>query len=85
MSPVLDSKYMTRDEITMAIYGMNKAFVNTPWLLKGLFHKVPYKRDMYRWFAKVTAKQAFGALKERINPLSVEHYQRLVTPQWYEQ
>ena len=84
MTPVLDSRYMTRDEIAQEIYRMNKQFVNLPWLAKGLFHSVPYKRDMYRWFAKVTAKQAWDALKQRMNPMQVEHYQQLVTPGWYE-
>ena len=84
MSPVLDSRYMTRDEIAESIYRMNKKFVNTRWLARGLFHKVPYKRDMYRWFAKVSAKQAIEAIKRRISPLDVGHYQRLVEPAWYE-
>jgi len=53
MSPVLDSRYMTRDQIAQSLYEMNKQFVNTKWLLKGLTSRVPYKRDMYMWFAKV--------------------------------
>ena len=84
MSPVLDSKFLTRDDIADNIYKMNKQFVNAKWLMKGLFHEVPYKRDMYRWFAKVSAKQGIEALKKRINPMDVGHYQRLVTPEWYE-
>src|SRR6185503_8106484 len=52
LTPVLDSKYLTRTEIGNALYEMNKEFVNTPWMLKGLFSKVPYKRDMYIWFVK---------------------------------
>ena len=84
LSPVLDSKYMTRDEIAMALYRMNKQFVNTPWILRGLMSKVPYKRDMYMWFLKVSSMMALDALKERISPLNVEHYQQLVTPDWYD-
>jgi anaerobic magnesium-protoporphyrin IX monomethyl ester cyclase len=84
MSPVLDSRYMTRDQIAQSLYEMNKQFVNTKWLLKGLTSRVPYKRDMYMWFAKVSAKQAFEAVKARINPLDVGHYQQLVKPAWYD-
>jgi radical SAM superfamily enzyme YgiQ (UPF0313 family) len=62
LTPVLDSKYLTRDEIAWALYKMNKQFVNTPWMLKGLFSKVPYKRDMYIWFKKVSALMAVEAL-----------------------
>jgi hypothetical protein len=53
--------------------------------LKGLTSKVDYKRDMYIWFAKVSAMMALDAVKHKINPLKVEHYQQLVTPKWYEQ
>lgn len=84
LSPVLDSKYMSRDEIATALYRMNKQFVNTPWMLRGLFSRVPYKRDMYIWFLKVSTAMAVDALKERLNPLKVEHYQQLVTPPWYD-
>ena len=84
LSPVLDSKYMGRDEIAEALYQMNKQFVNTPWMLRGLLSRVPYKRDMYIWFTKVSAAMAIDAIKQRINPLNVEHYQQLVTPDWYE-
>ena len=83
LTPVLDSKYMTRDEIAQALYEMNKQFVNNRWLARGLLSRVPYKRDMYIWFAKVSAKMAWGAVKERVNPLKVENYQQLVAPEWY--
>jgi len=84
LTPVLDSKYLTRNEIGNALYEMNKEFVNTPWMLKGLLSKVPYKRDMYMWFVKVSAMMAVDAVKKRINPFQVEHYQNLVQPDWYE-
>ncbi|MEL6344433.1 MAG: radical SAM protein [Myxococcota bacterium] len=85
MSPVLDSDYMTKDEIAWALFEMNKKFVNTKWLLRGLTSKVDYKRDMYMWFAKVSAKQAVEAIRNRISPFNVKHYQSLVKPEWYDQ
>ena len=85
LTPVLDSDYMTKDEIAWELYQMNKQFVNRKWLLRGLFSKVDYKRDMYIWFTKVSAKMAVEAIKNRINPLNVEHYQALVKPDWYDQ
>lgn len=84
LTPVLDTKYMTRDEIAESLYRMNKEFVNNKWLLRGLLSRVPYKRDMYIWFTKVSAAMAIDAIKQRINPLNVEHYQQLVTPEWYD-
>jgi radical SAM superfamily enzyme YgiQ (UPF0313 family) len=84
LTPVLDSQYMTRDEIAEALYRMNKELVNTRWMLKGLLSRVPYKRDMYIWFAKVSAAMAVDAMKRRVSPLNVEHYQQLVKPEWYD-
>lgn len=84
LSPVLDTKYMTRDEIAVHLYEMNKQFVNNRWLLRGLTSRVPYKRDMYLWFTKVSASMAIEAIKRRLNPLDVAHYQQLVTPEWYD-
>ena len=69
---------MTKDEIAMELYRMNEQFVNRKWLLRGLFSSVDYKRDMYIWFTKVSAKMAVEALKQRVNPFNVEHYQSLV-------
>jgi anaerobic magnesium-protoporphyrin IX monomethyl ester cyclase len=85
LSPVLDTDYMTRDEISWELYRMNKKFVNTRWILKGLTSKVDYKRDMYIWFAKVSAMMAASAIKQKLNPFDVGHYQSLVKPAWYDQ
>lgn len=84
LTPVLDSKFLTRDQIADQLYRMNKELVNTTWLLKGLTSRVPYKRDMYMWFTKVSALMAIDAVKRKINPLDVEHYQQLVAPYWYD-
>ncbi len=84
MTPVLDSRYLTREEIAEELYRMNRQFVNNRWLLRGLFSRVDYKRDMYIWFAKVAAKGAWEAIKRRVDPFDPEHYQQLVTPDWYE-
>ena len=43
------------------------------------------QRDMYIWFAMVTAKMAFDTTKQRLNPFKVENYQQLVKPPWYNQ
>ena len=77
-------RYMTKDEIAVALYEMNKKFVNPRWILRGLSSKIDYKRDMYIWFAKVSALMAVDAVKRRINPFQVEHYQQLVKPHWYD-
>ncbi len=84
LTPVLDSEYLSRHEIAEELYRMNKKLVNPKWLLRGLTSKVDYKRDMYIWFTKVSASMAVDAIKHRINPFNVEHYQQLVKPAWYD-
>jgi len=84
MSPVLDSKYMTRHEIADELYRMNKKFVNARWMLKGMLSRESYKRDMYIWFAKVSAAMAIDTARQRLNPFKVEHYQQLIKPDWYD-
>jgi len=63
---------------------MNKEFVNTRWMMRGLLSRVSYKRGMYIWFTKVSAKMALDAVKQKVNPFNVEHYHQLVKPNWYE-
>jgi len=84
LSPVMDSDFLTRDEIADALHEMNEEFVNPRWILRGLTSRVDYKRDMYIWFAKVSASVALDAIKRRLNPLRVEQYQQLVKPRWYD-
>ncbi|MFT5587066.1 MAG: hypothetical protein ACI9VR_004674, partial [Cognaticolwellia sp.] len=76
--------FMTRHEISDELYRMNKKFVNPKWIFKGLTSKVDYKRDMYIWFAKVSAMMAAGTIKQKLNPFDVGHYQSLVKPHWYD-
>ena len=83
MSPVLDTDFLNREEIAHELHQMNKQFVNPKWMLKGLLNRESYKRDMYIWFAMVSAKMAFDVTKQRLNPFKVEHYQQLVKPPWY--
>ncbi len=83
MTPVMRSKYLTRDEIAWQIYEMNKSLVTPKWLLKGLTDKTPYRRYMYAWWFKVAANMAVDLLKQKINPLTSRDYMNLVKPEWY--
>ncbi len=84
LTPVLDSRYMSRDEIAQAMHELNRAFVSPRMLLRGLLSRTAYRRDMYIWFSIVSARMAWDVLRQRVNPFRVEHYQQLVTPDWYE-
>ena len=83
MTPVLPSRYLSRDEIAWQIYEINRALVTPRWLLRGLFDRHPYRRYMYAWWAKVAANMALDLLKRRVNPLRSRDYMHLVVPPWY--
>jgi anaerobic magnesium-protoporphyrin IX monomethyl ester cyclase len=85
MTPLVDSDYMTKDEISRALYDINRKFVNPEWLLKGILSPHEYKRNMYRWWLKVAMKVSIDAVKLKINPLAnPETYTNLVKPEWYD-
>jgi anaerobic magnesium-protoporphyrin IX monomethyl ester cyclase len=84
MTPIMPSKYLSRDEISWQIYYMNKAMVTPKWLLKGLTAKEPYRRSMYLWWAKVAANMALDMTKQRVNPFKSRDYTNLVKPVWYD-
>jgi anaerobic magnesium-protoporphyrin IX monomethyl ester cyclase len=84
MTPMMDSDYMTREEIGRALYDINRKFVNPRWLLKGLASPHKYKRDMYAWWLKVAMDVTVDSLKQRINPIREMSYTNLVKPDWYD-
>jgi anaerobic magnesium-protoporphyrin IX monomethyl ester cyclase len=84
MTPMMESAYMTRDEISRALYDINRRFVTPAWLIKGLFSRERYKRDMYKWWIKVALGVSWDAVKQRINPIKEQTFTNLVKPDWYD-
>ncbi len=84
MTPVMSSKYLSRDEIAWQIYEMNRELVTLKWFLKGVTDKTRYRRHMYRWWGKVAANMTFDLLKQRVNPFKSRDYMNLVKPDWYD-
>jgi len=84
MTPVMGSRTMTRQEIEDAIVRMQKKFLRVPWLLKGLFTRHAYRRNMYVWWITVTLHVWWAVLKRRMNPFDPGHYTNLVKPPWYD-
>ena len=84
MTPMLESNYMTREEISRALYDINRKFVTPKWLLKGLMSDNRYKRQMYAWWLKVALGVTFDSLKQRVNPIKEQTYTNLVKPEWYD-
>src|SRR5690606_29469866 len=56
MTPVMPSRYLSRDEISYLLYQMNKKYVSLRWFLRGITSRARYKRHMYVWWLIVAAK-----------------------------
>jgi len=84
MTPVMPSKYLSRDEIRDLIYLANREFVSISWMIKGLFCPFRVKRDMYIWWLLVVLKIFFSSVAQFINPFKVKEYTNLIKPKWYE-
>lgn len=83
-TPVMPSRYLSRDEIEVAMDDATRACMSLPWLLRGLLQRHGYSRRMYIWWVYVAIKVAMTSLWQRLNPLSPRTYHRLITPLWYE-
>jgi len=83
-TPVMPSRFLTRQEISSLIYEANKEFINIRWLLKGLLSRDKYKRNIYIWWFLVTIRLFFDAVLRLLNPFRREIYTNLVKPKWYD-
>jgi len=83
-TPVMGSETMSRDQVEEAIIRLNQELVNLPWFARGLLSTSSYRRDMYVWWAQVTARVFAHSVLARTNPLRYERYAGLVKPAWYD-
>ncbi len=82
-TPVMRSESMSREQIETEIYRLNRSFVSIPWLLKGLFSRSKYRRNMYIWWLRISLKIFLSSLAKGLNPFRGTRYTRLVEPDWY--
>ncbi len=83
-TPVMSSKYLSREEIQYLIYLANKEFISFYWIVKGLFSPFKYKRNMYFWWFLVMLKRFISLSAEFVNPFRIKQYSGLIKPKWYE-
>lgn len=83
-TPVMASKYMTRAEIEQEVFEINKYTISSKKVIKSLFSKSRYKRNMYRWWSIVSIRIGLDALIRLINPFKKNVYHLLVKPKWYD-
>lgn len=84
ITPVMSSKYLSREQIGDLVYLANKKFISFPWIIKGLFSPFKVKRDMYIWWLLVVLRIFLDSVKRFINPFKIKEYTRLIKPSWYE-
>ena len=82
-TPVVASKSMSRHEIEETLIAMEKAYVTLPWLVRGLTGSTSYRRNMYRWFVKVSAHMSCSLLRHMILP-GQGPLVPLLRPDWYD-
>lgn len=83
-TPVMGSKYLTRDEIDDLLYTLNKKSASFGWLLKGLLSRYTHKRNMYIWWVLVAIKMFGDSIKSFVNPFRFKEYIRVIKPKWYD-
>ena len=84
ITPVMSSKYLSREEIEDLVYLANRKFLSFSWIIKGLFSPFKVKRNMYIWWLLVVLRIFIDSVKRFINPFKVKEYTRLIKPRWYE-
>lgn len=84
VTPVMSSKYLSREELEYLVYFANRKFVSPLWLIKGLFSPFKIKRNMYIWWLLVIFRIFIDSVKNFINPFKIKEYTRLVKPRWYD-
>ena len=83
-TPVMPSKFLSRQEISELIYQANREFVGFKWFIKGILSKGKYKRNMYIWWFLVVVRLFFDAIFNLLNPFRVKAYSNLRKPKWYD-
>lgn len=84
ITPVMPSKYLKREQIEELIYLINKKYAGFYWLLRGLFSRSKYKRNMYIWWIIVVLRMFWYNLKRFVNPFRAKEYLGLIKPEWYD-
>ncbi len=80
-TPIISTKYLSRDDMEWELYRLYRKSVGFLWLFRGLCSLSTYKRNMYLWWLIVTIRVTMSALKARVLP--EKYAKRLITPKWY--
>ncbi|MCL4557695.1 MAG: B12-binding domain-containing radical SAM protein [Deltaproteobacteria bacterium] len=84
LTPVMPSRYLSRERIEELVLELNREFVNIGWLVRGLFSRYPYKRRMYIWWFLVLVKVLWSRFISRFRWIRPHEIIGLVKPGWYD-
>jgi len=91
MTPVMGTETMTRHELEMKIWQMNKRYLNLLRIARSLFTVHKYRRRMYTWWLLVSLHVAFDYIFDRILPSRfrqrkafLSEYTGMIRPKWYD-
>lgn len=83
-TPVMDSEYLSREEILNITAEITADYLRPEWILKGLTSSYKYKRNMYLWWLMVSSKVGLRNIYMRLNPFDPKNYHLLYKPSWYD-
>lgn len=91
MTPVMRTETMTREELELKIWEMNRRYLNPLRVARGIFSPHKYRRRMYIWWFIVSLRAFFDYLLDRVFPFrknkrgeKLSEYVGLVRPKWYD-
>ena len=92
MTPVMGTDTLSREELELVIWEMNKRYLNPLRIARGIFSRHAYRRRMYVWWLLVTLRALADYLVDRIFPsrsvagrVALSDYVGMVRPAWYEE
>lgn len=91
MVPVMGTEHLSREELELKIWEMNRRYMRLPRILRGLLSRHTYRRRMYLWWLTVSMKIGLDFLLDRLLPsrstrrkAELSKYVGMIKPDWYD-
>jgi anaerobic magnesium-protoporphyrin IX monomethyl ester cyclase len=91
MTPVMGTETMSREDLELKIWEMNKRYMNPFRVIRGVFSPHRYRRRMYLWWVQVSLRVALDYVLDRILPsrstqrkAALSEYVGMIRPAWYD-
>ena len=91
MTPVMGTEAMSREELDLKVWDMNRRYLRPMRILRGIFSIHTYRRRMYLWWLLVSLRVGWDFLVDRLTPsrsvrtkTSLSDYVGMIKPDWYD-